>query len=418
MMTLADVRAELHLDYAHEGLEEEWAESSSAQTDEAALSDETTANLCRMALVPDEYVPALVEAGRLVRSSEAIGRLFQHCVYWLRRVEDYSPKTPKLPATAEVHQDLVNVLLLIQLVPEMLKQHRARNIPPDVTRDTLGTLPIRMKFHHKWHGRIGYNELRWFLLHLKGRLYRVGRLQYLLAPLHQHLVVFRHRDSRALQALSQAGVHYSADGQYIVPEDAAGAWRSVLNISDTTIRGNPISRRGVASGPPIDLPREEWQQVLDATSTMLDVHIPEGSPLTPDACLASFRSAVSFFTTHFPERPYKGFMCTSWLLDSQFEEVLSADSNILRFQDWWYLLPSRPNHAQAAWFVFRTEGNGDVDVATAPRETSLQRGLLKLLRQGKRFHAEGGFFICPPGAPIERPERWKAEGANAGRDRQ
>ncbi len=66
---------------------------------------------------------------------------------------------------------------------------------------------------------------------------------------------------------------------------------------------------------------------------ILEVHIPQGEPLTPEACRASLERAVIFFETYFPDYAYVYFTCHSWMLDYHLREFLPADSNIIRFQD-------------------------------------------------------------------------------------
>jgi hypothetical protein len=71
----------------------------------------------------------------------------------------------------------------------------------------------------------------------------------------------------------------------------------------------------------------------------LDLHIPEQGPLTPPACNRSLRWARDFFPRHFSAERYRVAICTSWLLDDQLAAYLKPDSNIIRFQRRFSLLP-------------------------------------------------------------------------------
>jgi hypothetical protein len=65
----------------------------------------------------------------------------------------------------------------------------------------------------------------------------------------------------------------------------------------------------------------------------LSVHIPEFyGPMTPTACDASFARARQFFAEHFPEEPYDIATCHSWLLDTELARYLPETSNIIQFQ--------------------------------------------------------------------------------------
>ena len=64
---------------------------------------------------------------------------------------------------------------------------------------------------------------------------------------------------------------------------------------------------------------------------MVDVHIPRGGKMTPEACREAFLMAREFFARYFPDFEYKFFTCNSWLLDATLTDFLPEDSNIIRF---------------------------------------------------------------------------------------
>lgn len=66
---------------------------------------------------------------------------------------------------------------------------------------------------------------------------------------------------------------------------------------------------------------------------VIEIHIPsDGKPLKYDECVKSIETAKQFFAEYFPEFTYEHFTCHSWLLDTSLGEILSTNSNILRFQ--------------------------------------------------------------------------------------
>lgn len=120
---------------------------------------------------------------------------------------------------------------------------------------------------------------------------------------------------------------------------------------------------------------------------VISTHIPESGPLTPEACADSFGRARAFFARHFPEYPTTLFHCDSWLLDPQLTEVLTPGSNMVQFQQLWQLDGQRRiGDADALFFVFRRRG--DIDIATLPQDTSLQRAIVEKLESG------GHWYVC------------------------
>jgi GNAT-like C-terminal domain/N-acyltransferase N-terminal domain len=141
----------------------------------------------------------------------------------------------------------------------------------------------------------------------------------------------------------------------------------------------------------------DWAEALGAAGAhvrpgdyVLDLHIPESGPLTPGACDASLAAARSFFERHFPEEPYRVATCGSWLLDEQLAEYLEADSNIVRFQRRFRLLPGgSPADADVFRFVFRRP---DVSLGDVPQRTRLERAIVAHLRAGRHWLSRTGWL--------------------------
>jgi hypothetical protein len=124
---------------------------------------------------------------------------------------------------------------------------------------------------------------------------------------------------------------------------------------------------------------------------VLSTHIPESGPLTPEAVAESFGRARGFFARHFADYPTRLFHCHSWLLDPQLVEVLRPDSNMSRFQQLWQLRPTQGDgngDGDALFFVFRKRG--DVDPASLPQTTTLERAIVSHLTAGGHWYCRTG----------------------------
>lgn len=116
----------------------------------------------------------------------------------------------------------------------------------------------------------------------------------------------------------------------------------------------------------------------------LEVHVPDGAPLTPEACDESLAAVRPFFAEHFPDETYREARCVSWLLDPQLADYLPPDSNILNFQRRFTLVhPGEPADEEILNFV--AEG------------TILHRTVLKHLAQGKHWYHVVGVLPIDPG---------------------
>lgn len=123
--------------------------------------------------------------------------------------------------------------------------------------------------------------------------------------------------------------------------------------------------------------------------TALGVHIPESGPMTHEACEESFRRAREFYDRYFPEEGYRYAICSSWLLDPQLAEYLPADSNIVRFQRRFQLVPGgRVGDNDVFQFVFR-KINPTID--ELPRRTTLERAIATHLEAGRHWEIRAGW---------------------------
>ena len=78
-----------------------------------------------------------------------------------------------------------------------------------------------------------------------------------------------------------------------------------------------------------DIPKHN----ISKGDNVLEIHIPETGPLTPEECEKSISYAKEFFAEYFPEFDYKCFTCHSWLLDRSLSAFLKQESNIIKFQN-------------------------------------------------------------------------------------
>ena len=74
------------------------------------------------------------------------------------------------------------------------------------------------------------------------------------------------------------------------------------------------------------------ERCLSKGDNVLEIHIPEGGPLTKSACLESIAMAKEFFAKYFPDFKYEHFTTDTWLLDTTLNDLLKPGGNIIEFQ--------------------------------------------------------------------------------------
>jgi len=105
---------------------------------------------------------------------------------------------------------------------------------------------------------------------------------------------------------------------------------------------------------------------------VVEVHIPEGADISPEAVSNSLRLAVEY-----DKPPFIGqasiFTCHSWMLSAQMDELLPG-SRLAAFSSLWHRVALEKSGSRQFWqraFDFKP-----VTRETAPRDTRLQRALL------------------------------------------
>jgi GNAT-like C-terminal domain/N-acyltransferase N-terminal domain len=213
--------------------------------------------------------------------------------------------------------------------------HRTIGIPNEVSWATLGDLGRHVAQHRRRNGGVtGLSTEWWLTLHWRGALYELGRLQFNMYPLK-------------------------------------------------TGPGGPLfwySAEELAA-----MPAE-----MQVGAPVLGVHIPTGLQLDPAGCDASFHAAAELFPGCFPDRASRIATCTSWMLDEQLAEYLPAESNIVRFQRRFNMVPGalEPYNEIFNWVFDRIPESVD---ELAPR-TTLEHAVVDHVRSGRRWHLRTGWL--------------------------
>jgi hypothetical protein len=239
---------------------------------------------------------------------------------------------PHLPAALGVAGGCYYLHLFLAALPGVRAWHAAHDVPDDISWASLADLGRHVAIHRLVTGTTGIDEPWWMMLHLRGLLLEIGRLQYIAY---------------------QVGIGPQHPPGWLEPDEAE-------RLGDGFRTGDPA----------------------------LAVHIPSGGRLDPAACEASYERAKGFYDSRFPSPTRRVATCSSWLLDDQLGRYLPADSNILAF--------ARPYHLTPTWiegddnvldFVFYKRGR---DPAGPPR-TLVECMVVDHLAGGAHFRWRTGW---------------------------
>lgn len=300
----------------------------------------------------------------------------------------------EFPKTGETELNRwLGLVILLTGLEGTMNYYQSKGISEEVLIDTFRDVKLWIDHYHDKYGVWGLEQNHWLTNHFTGRLFKLGRLQYIAEKFNNPIRVFRCKKDNKVVAISEGGIVYRGDGQIngtCNVTDSEAGWTSFFYEDEAKIEGSPISPYGYASKETIKLNKSEWELALSKGDTVIDIHIPASGKLNRDLCKQSVLSAEEFFYSFFPEIKYKAYHCTTWLFDSQYQKILPKNSNIVQFQREFYLYPLRTSD-NAVWE--RVFGKRLEDLASAPKDTVLRRAVIDYYEGGYRLHDAGGFIL-------------------------
>lgn len=288
---------------------------------------------------------------------------------------------------------LYPALVLLAQLPRLRAFYRERGISDAVLAETLHDfgLWIAHAYDHGEGHTLG--EFNWLTNHFGGKLFRLGRLQFMPCPGHAPVHAYRSRTTGEEVFLAPNGAEYKTSGwaqdTFRVHED--DAWIARLTEEEGKVTGHPLLPDGRADRSTVTLDTAEYELVYKPGDIVMDMHIPTGAPLDPEACRASMERAPLFIAHHFPELIPVAYHCESWLLGPCNEEMLPAESGIVRFCRLFRKVTAPGLDDSQFWqriFDFTA-----VTPETAPRDTSLRRAFLDRHAAGLPICASYGLIL-------------------------
>ena len=341
--------------------------------------------------------PVLRTAAR-ARASEEIKHLYHYLAfYWwrLKNCEPYGYRLARFDSAAGSEDGaMLELVLALDGCDAIEATHARLGLPPEYARAIEKNIAFQIGKYLQTHGRPGYPESghHWARFSVEGRLFRLGRLEYMIepAPLRFTPAVFRRRRDGRVIALCRDGWRLNREGLQLwrdePPESAYCT--ALLDTEGDRIRGIPVNPAGFAEvDRSVVLPRGEFEPLWSDWDLVPDVHIPGGGNMRIELCLESFREAMEFFPRYFHRTP-AGFTSVSWIFNPDFAALL-PDSNLARFMRELYLGPFASSGLDGLNFVFGREA---ADWSDFPEDNSLRRAFHNLRRAGRRLKC-GSMFL-------------------------
>ena len=131
--------------------------------------------------------------------------LFTYILYCI--IEENSPlHKMKMPDRAEMATDFAPLFSLLFCVEDMVSKMEARGLPLEIISDTLQGFDAEINDYYDMFGRSGMRiYVEWFMLFVKLKLIRIGRLNFDMTDFSEKVRVYRKSDD----------IKVLIDGQYM-----------------------------------------------------------------------------------------------------------------------------------------------------------------------------------------------------------
>jgi hypothetical protein len=374
----------------------ERSETSYLQGDSFFYNQSYITQVCHSFLLAPEISDVLIASLEHFKQYPLLERLAWHYHTLIKEElnnENAPLEWPLIGVLSEAKRGLLQLITALSLYPDIKRLYSEKNLPNELLHLTMSDIDIWMRYYKELHGEWGFPVWGWIIRHFKGKIFRLGRLQFEFSHWFLPTRVYRHKDGNVV-VLIEGGHKLRSDGQFFNADSKqaeSGVWESILVESDEHVQAFPIMPQGHVQNRLVKLSKKVWQEIFKSGDPYLNVHIPSGEPMDFDACGRSYLDAFRFFPKFFPDFKYKAFGCYSWLLDIQFAKFLSPSSNVVRFLKEYYLLPVSGAHSKPLMDrVFHAKM--DTPLSELPQKSSMQIALVQAMQQGVSFRA-GAFVI-------------------------
>ncbi|MFD2117466.1 acyltransferase domain-containing protein [Paenibacillus yanchengensis] len=273
-----------------------------------------------------------------------------------------------------------------------LQQYYARlGIPHHIMAATLADIDLRAHNYRMMFGGVGIDDYRWMTNHITGRIFQIGRLQYIYSRKFAfNSRIYRHRQSGLLLKIAEGNLF--VDEQGFITNEQQAVFQTTLIENEHQVTGNIIDEKGNITNTRVEIAYANYENVVQSGDAVIDIHIPASGKMEYNDCLASLEAAFTFAQTYFPDMKFRGFVCSSWLLSDEVMEMLPETSNLVRFSGSFIRCAGRhSDHELIYKWIFGMDKEKH-DYKSHVPITTLQRGTHQLLDQGRWFEKRTGFI--------------------------
>ena len=228
---------------------------------------------------------------------------------------------------------------------------------------------------------------------LRADKYVLGRLTFEVTKFNPpYYAVYRDRETGDSIPVAQPGYFYMPNGRQKTDDYQGELFEPYLKQTGDLLECFTFDEKlGHLLPDAITFDLTRYEIALQAGDDILSVHIPENGPMTPELVDEAFAIAEEFFPAHYPEKTFRAYICSSWLLNTDFQKLLNPESNILRYQERFRIVTTSTNWYSIYWHIFGIQQF--IPHEQLQPKNRFQQTLLDWVRAGNTLYNGNGYIL-------------------------
>lgn len=299
----------------------------------------------------------------------------------------------QLPEHDGREQGLLFAVIYLARCELMEQVLAAKGVPGQYKFGTVFSCTKQLEKCTEYYGAVGLRGMyrSRLVAWLEPSQYIIGRLTFQVGTFSGPYVVYRSRKDGTNVPLALPDYAYLPDGKRAPAKYTGETFQPRQWEDGDTVWGYTFDENGILIQEPIQLNLKDYEKVLGVGDEVLHVHIPAIGKLEMAAVEDAFTQAEGFFAKYYPEKRFRAWVCSSWLLDTGLKEVLKPESNILQFQSRFRIVLSSVNTFSIYWHIFDVQQF--LPLTELVPKNSFQKAMLERVQAGNSLYSGAGFIL-------------------------
>ena len=284
--------------------------------------------------------------------------------------------------------------ILASLMPSAIESYKARGFSQEEIHATLDSVMekrIKVAEENNQKSGVDASAFFWLIFYAKSLVFYNGLFNITPKIFDDKAVILKNKNTGEIMPfICETTLHKNGgllgSAGFV---DEEGKFEPDFIECDEYFEGYKIEK-ALVTHERVRCYKDEWEKIAYRGSGIAGIHIPRGASIAPNEVEEKLRLALHMTKKHYPEFNATAVYCASWMLDPKLEELLGAESKLVRFMKKFISFPRLDYGGAIFEFVFK---NRPLDYNDLPENTSLQRKM-------KQLYLDGGYIYAPGGVAI------------------